>query len=144
MKEVCLLYEERSWGGDALSDEPYSSREDKHIEFTVTGLSPSSTGGLYQETIEVEEVKFPLYVIVVRYSTGDSFGNTNGAWHVEGAYTDADKVQEIVDAINNDTYKSKCGYEVWKGYFERLENVEVHEFSDFTGRSIKGASWKKY
>jgi len=66
-----------------------------------------------------------VWVVVVRYTTGDSFGTTYGEWHVESAYETIDEANEIKKKIEEGEYKSGLGYTPWVGYFESLEGVHV-------------------
>jgi len=127
--EIYLTYEEDRKGGLPLSDEPWSDREDEEIEFSVKEVFASIDNLNWVETIEVDfnPVDFidkDIFVIVVRYSTGDTFGQTSGSWYVEGAYTTIEKTDKIVKSINDDKYK---GYKPWSGYFERFSHVEIHK-----------------
>ena len=63
-------------------------------------------------------------LVIVRYSTGNTFGQSCGEWEVIGTYQDLDKADEVVKSIKDDTYDEK--YPCWKGYFESLESVDVH------------------
>lgn len=86
---------------------------------------------------------------VVRYQTGCTFGTTHGCWEVIGAYKTREEAQKVADTIEADdkqwcefeqamrvySYQKKKkpempkdlyeGYKPWRGYFERLEGVEV-------------------
>lgn len=35
------------------------------------------------------------YIVVVRYSSGNTFGNTFGHWHIEGAYQTFEKAENL-------------------------------------------------
>jgi hypothetical protein len=75
-----------------------------------------------------EYVGEPVFLAVVRYSTGSTFGRQNGYWHIEGAYLDCKEAHKTVQDIIADRYSKKGKYTVWKGYFERLEYAEVKSF----------------
>ena len=129
--EIYLTYNEDRKGGQSLSDEPWSDREDEKIEFSVEEVFASIDNLNWVETIEVgfnptDFIDKDIFVIVVRYSTGGTFGNTDGAWHVEGAYTKIEEANKIVKSIEDDTY---CRYKPWSGYFERLSDIEVHKIT---------------
>ena len=129
--EVFMTYSQSEHGGEICAgqeNDPWPSHEDNYFEFDPETLSTKA--GSWVETIEVDFVPEDyvgkdVYVVVVRYSSGDTFGNSNGHWHVEGAYTDKDKAFEVEAQINNEKYE---GYKPWVGYFEGLEHVEIHEF----------------
>ena len=83
-----------------------------------------------------------IYVVYVLYSSGDSFGHSSGNLVYIWAFTDPKKAYELSDLILTDYAKQPdfsfdkngneftfygqtiyCG--TWKGYFERLQEVEV-------------------
>jgi hypothetical protein len=68
-----------------------------------------------------------VYVVIVRYSTGDTFSRTNGQWLVIGAYLDKEKAEAICKSIEDNTYEET--HQPWQGYFEFLEGVDAHEFT---------------
>lgn len=72
--------------------------------------------------IKEAEIRQEVYVVVVRYSTGDSFGTTHGAWHLEGVYQNFDEADAVKNAILSD---KSDDWAIWKGYFETLEYCEV-------------------
>lgn len=59
-------------------------------------------------------------------STGNTFGQTHGAWHIVSACESYKEAEEVMDSINNNTYE---GYDPWKGYFEKLENVTIERIN---------------
>lgn len=78
-----------------------------------------------------------VFPVVVRYSTGDTFGRNDGNISVVGVYQNAVTASEIEHAIWDDyrehggdfTTLKVAGEEIytgtWKGYFEYLEDVFV-------------------
>lgn len=130
--KVYLLYDEDTHGGgvctgDENSDWP--NYEDEHNTFTPKGLRLKTPD--WSETIEVDfdPSGFDhLYIVVVRYSSGNTFGNTFGHWHIEGAYQTFEKAEKVETAIKKGTGKYKEGeghYHPWEGYFESLEGASV-------------------
>ena len=75
-----------------------------------------------RKTHESEEV----CLVVVRYTTGDTFGTTHGAWAIEGIYSTPTEADKVVQKIQQKTYS---GYKPWEGYFERLEEVYIESFA---------------
>lgn len=123
-----LTYDEHRDGGEAINpDERFSDRTPEIIYVSFhTFYRKQPTHRFFYTSIEVEEEVFKsnvAYLAVVRYSTGDTFGHTEGAWHIVDAafsYEEAEKVlQHALSAAN--TYKP------WEGYFERFEKTEIHE-----------------
>lgn len=84
-------------------------------------------------------------VVVVRYTDGDTFGTTSGCWAVAGAFVEYQKATELNSYIQSltreyetkqnrsftDTYdllRKECQCSIsWLGYFNRLEDVEIHQ-----------------
>lgn len=124
--------------GDEGSDWP--SYEDSYIETTFGdlfmysdissfGLSPQV--GFWGEFIyNVKEDLLNsslLYVVIVIYSTGDTFSHTTGETFVEGVYGTYEEAKEVSRKIKEGEYgDGKDLYLPWTGYFEDLEDVLIH------------------
>lgn len=127
--KVYLLYEESTHGGEVCEGDENSnwpSYEDEYNEFYPKGLRLKPPE--WSETIEVDfdpSGLDHLYVVVVRYSSGSTFGSTYGHWYIEGAYKAYDKAKKIEMAISKGTGKYDRAYMPWEGYFESLEGVTV-------------------
>lgn len=81
-----------------------------------------------------------VYAVIVRYSTGDTFGNDTGQYRVMDVFATEDEAQELSKAVldqtrnaHNDrlvpyelTHNDKTYYTDWFGYFEQFESVGVH------------------
>ena len=123
---IYLTYEEDRMGGESVDDsDPWSNREPEYITFNVIGLYAENPGG-WPESIPVDFVVLtgmPVYVIIVRYKTGDTFGETSGAWHVVGAYDNMEEAKKILESIENDSFD---GYKPWDGYFEVFQSARIH------------------
>ena len=133
--ELYLEVNESRSGGGVCEGETgrWANHEDEIVEIEVNGLT-TNIGTGYNNTIDVDfnpedYIGKKLYCVIVRYGTGDTFGHTNGAWHIEGCYTTPEEAATIEDTINNDTYKAKntYGYLPWCGHFEKLLRVEVYQ-----------------
>jgi len=146
--KVWVTYEEHSFGGEMEDpSDRYSSRSDETIQFIVNGVFSENDGGIYRDEILVNfdpKTVDEVHVLVVRYSTGDTFGHTSGCGKIEGVYKNAKIAEKIGEAI-------KSGYDIrdnqgkwpeklykdyrkikgitddseylgfpWEGYFERL------------------------
>lgn len=126
-------YESSRTGGECLSDEPYSDREPEYVDFSITKISDNKE--LVGHSREEHSVDFPtkkgmlVYVVYVRYTTGDTFGYTEGMWYiVKICKTDKEAIK-IKNAIENGKYKGPHGYNPWDGYFEHLEGCHVETFT---------------
>lgn len=126
--KVFVSYTESRTGGASLSNEPYSQRENTHIEVQLKEVSFTEPTSWYKEPFEIECKKLPkiVYVVLVRYSDGDSFSNSYGNGHIEGVYLTEDEAQEVVESIRKEKYKGKQGYNPWDGHFNGLESVNYH------------------
>ena len=131
---IWITYDEHCTGGDVVEgqeDEPYADREDEYIDWTLLKASLLEPSSVYREPVEVKSAKIvspgdSMYILVVRYSSGDTFGHSCGHGYAEGAYENKDTAELIAAMIEANTYPSK-GYLPWQGYFESLEGVEIHE-----------------
>lgn len=76
-----------------------------------------------------------VYIVVVTYSTGDTFGNSSGnlaiAFITENP-EEALKAKEVIETVEGGWTKEWCkhpksatSYPIWEGYFEHVENVEI-------------------
>lgn len=69
-----------------------------------------------------------MYLVVVRYSSGNTFGHSTGHAYVEGVYDTKESANLVAAMIEAESYSSK-GYLPWQGYFESLEGVEIHNIT---------------
>jgi hypothetical protein len=128
--ELYLTYGETSEGGgicEGDEDRDWPNHEDEYKTVTWEYLYKKYPKKTYQvETVPVDfdpdSIKKAVYVLVVTYQTGDTFGCSHGNWEVIGIYKQETKANKLLKQIDNDTYP---GYKPWKGYFEKLESVEV-------------------
>ena len=136
-KRLYLSYKTSSSGGERESDEPYSCRSPQYIEVTFTALSKES-GSFFGHNIEVTDEVYAadeVFLVVVRYRDGDTFGTSHGNWTVWAATAseaDALKIAETIEdgSLEKERSKANRGYSglPWTGYFCGLEGVEVHGF----------------
>jgi hypothetical protein len=125
------MYKEWRTGGEARNpDDRWTDYETEYIEFTPTSiLTDRESAGVFAHGLMDDEVKGEFargdigHLLVVRYSTGDTFSDVRGYWTIIGFYKDAKEAVEIKDKINDSSYE---GYKPWVGYFESLEDVELH------------------
>lgn len=124
---VFVTYEESRSGGEPDSDEKWCSYSDVHVDYRITGAFKNKTSSSwYQESFYLENLNLvDVYIVLVRYSSGDTFGRSFGNGHIVGVYGTQDEAQLIVDQIEANTYTGQNGYVPWKGYFERFEYVDL-------------------
>lgn len=95
------------------------------------------------DVFEVSDDAKLVYVVIARYSTGDTFGNDDGHYAVFDVLTEEWQVSalmsKILDTVPGWTpdgkvntkyefeYNDKTHIVPWSGYFESFEDVEVHE-----------------
>lgn len=127
-------------GGWALSDGPYPDREDEYTQ--IEGVTVTRDDDSYIKVPFEPVDDTTVYVVIVRYQSGDTFGTSYGNYEVMDVFDDADEAKELAEAVDRDAYSSdirgkvetkfefthdgKEYYKAWVGYFERYEGVEVH------------------
>lgn len=131
---VYIEYNEHRSGGEALDPgDRWTSHEDTNIEVSFVRLHRQQPKNrFFYDSIELPNPKMiemgRLWLAVVRYGTGDTFGSTNGAWHIVGiapTYQVAEAMLE--EAIKPSKEGEYSSYKPWEGYFESLEGTEIHE-----------------
>lgn len=123
-----INYSSSRSGRESKSNEPYSNREDEYREVEFHGIYRNSPDAFFYDSREVSEEVFnsdKVYMVVVRYESGDTFGRTFGNWHIFDIFATEKEADHISGLIENDKLD---GYVRWKGYFERFQWVEIHEF----------------
>lgn len=135
MQTLYLNYDENRWGGDPLDDEPYSDREDEVIDITWLGvtLDKANAGFLREELKCGDRVKYgdKVYVVIVRYSDGDTFGTTSGNFYImEGRVFGRRILAEDIleDALRSRTKADINNWYPWHGFFAQFESASIHEF----------------
>lgn len=123
-KEIGSGREDRSTG-DGKWDFEWS--EERDIDVRDVWLNREMASTWCVETMSCEGKVEPgdvLYLIVVRYSSGDTFGHGTGYYHFEKITKSAEEAVALRKSIEEGTHK---GYKPWDGYFESLERVEMHK-----------------
>lgn len=129
-KRVYIEYDTHRSGGIPESDESYCNRSDEVITVNFKRLHRERPANrFFYDSIDLphdDMLKMDhLFLAVVRYSTGDTFGHTRGAWYVAGIAPTYKIAQMMLD---EETKPSEPGrYKPWEGYFESLEDTEIHE-----------------
>lgn len=90
-------------------------------------------------TFELNSVRGDtVYVVIAQYSTGNTFGRSEGELTVLDAFEDADKAHELKNALlapakktnglseYERTVNGKKYYMPWVGYFELLNDLSIH------------------
>jgi hypothetical protein len=119
---------------DYHSGEQYGEWETEY-DNTVTKISRNKD---LLQNWNFEECKVPdevydapfLYLVVVTYSTGDTFGRSSGNTAIAYITEDPEEAVKIRDDLNlgkNPSNDAKCpkGYCPWDGYFESMDDVSI-------------------
>ncbi|AVD99299.1 hypothetical protein SEA_BILLNYE_116 [Streptomyces phage BillNye] len=121
------------------TDEPYSWRGVETTEISdVEAVYSKGEGNPHRGMIRPgafsceAEPGDTVYAVIVRYSTGDTFGREEGLAICLDVFTDADKAEELAKAAREvDEFRMTVNgveyYVSWVGYFEHLEDVVVEE-----------------
>jgi hypothetical protein len=131
---IFINYRTSSIGG-----EPYPGQEGKtnfietspveidvvldKLELITGGIALNGDGIDYDFDVE-KFIGKSLFMVYVRYSTGDTFGSSSGNPYFPGIYDSYEKADAVVKSIEDGTYD---GYKPWYGYFDSLDSVEVVE-----------------
>lgn len=128
-----FTYDESRVGGEPTSDSPWCSLTDTHVtvKFNYLYKDPPKDRFFY-DSIVINEPSLlehsSLYLCVIRYSTGSSFGTKYGYWCVVGVAKSVTEAQNLLDgALINGVFKYGYMCKPWEGYFERFEDTEIHE-----------------
>jgi hypothetical protein len=92
------------------------------------------------DTFDVEPNERGLvYAVIARYSTGDTFGRDDGRVQVMDVFDNNEEAAALTEALEcseHDKSEAVVNFELkhggreyylpWVGYFEHLENVDVH------------------
>lgn len=129
MTKIYVSYSEHSRGGEKIDpSDRWSDREDTITEFEVTGVSLNKPTGYYFQILEanIPEDAKEVYVVHVRYSTGDTFGRETGRGKITNVCLTQEEAEQVLDSIDNNSHPDSY---VWSGYFERLESACADKFS---------------
>jgi hypothetical protein len=128
-------------------DGPYTGFSEEEIEFHPEYLKskePEKDAHWNFRTVQKLECECEfdpkdckkLYLVVVRYTDGGTFGSTKGYWTVKGIFKDDDSAHAFKKLVEDGkcpkrTYESHDGsieemHHEWEGYFASLDGVEVH------------------
>jgi len=128
--KLVLYYSETSFGGGVMAgqeDDEWPSYEDEvfNVEFLSLRRTKSKNFSHDSETVYTDfnpEKVNRAYMVVVRYSNGDTFSHSVGNCYIEGVYKSIEKADKIAQSITNKKYKE---YNAWDCFFGGLEGVDV-------------------
>ena len=126
--KLYLQYCESSHGGGISpgdEDEAWPCYEDEHTDWHLTKCSLTKTNSWSEEEVDIEltpKIGDIIYVVYVRYTTGNTFGTFYGQWKILGVHYNLSDAQKELESINDGTHPDRY---VWTGYFENLEHSDV-------------------
>lgn len=127
---VWVVYDSDSIGGVTLNPEDrWSERSPKYTTLEIKGLyKEQPKDKFYCPSLEVDPHILDcdvVFLVVVRFQTGDTFGTSHGEFHFYSVRSTEEETR--VDIRDIKEAKKPGVYRPWDGYFERLEEIEVHQ-----------------
>ena len=133
-KRIYIEYHENETGGEAEDpNDRWSDYADtvKEVEF-IKLYREVPKDRFFYHSVEVSNEDLlkldKLYLAVVRYTDGGTFGKTIGYWEVIGVaptYKIAElMLEEAIKSTKKGDYKN---YKPWEGYFASLNDTEIHK-----------------
>lgn len=126
-KRLYLEYTESETGGDPIDPtDRWTSYTDRYREVTFIKLYREPPAGrFFYDSVELINDELAnlkeLHLAVIRYSTGNTFGHTEGCWYIVGVAPTFDIAKMMIkEALEGD------GYKPWEGYFESYTDDEIH------------------
>lgn len=134
-KRLYLVYDETRSGGNICEgeeDSDWPNRDPEYIEVSFTALyrNPPENRFFY-DSFEVSEEVYnaeQVYMAVVRYSDGDTFGYTSGYWSVEGIFSSQSEAEKLLSKLDNEAsqpFTMGKYTKAWHGYFGSFEGTQV-------------------
>ena len=125
-----VLYDEYSSGGEVCKEDEgtkWPNYEPTYIDVRLRDLVISNESSLRGESIEIDfdpldYVGKKLYLVFVRYTTGGTFGYSTGNPCFPDCCINLKEAKKIEAKIREGKWN---GDSPWKGYFEKLDSVEV-------------------
>ena len=134
---IYVYYDTSSHGGgicEGDEDSDWPMYETEYTEFRVTDirLDSGNISCYNRETCEVEwepKIGDKVFVLVVRYSDGCTFGQSCGYFHIYGVFRTEEELLSYKIALENYTEETKWSdyHRPWVGYFSSLEGWEIYE-----------------
>lgn len=127
--------------GDGRYDYSWEENYSSDLKYILLDSRDSDDYSRY-ESIDVDftpKIGDELYVVVVNYDTGDSFGRAYGRISIVDVFDDQEKANAFARYITDDAKRNSkkysfefLGREVhacWKGYFESFNYADVYPLS---------------
>ena len=131
--KIWFEYDEHSSGGEPENDSEYSHCSDVHIEYYIKRVTLSNPNSLLTDSCNIEfdpksMIGKTVFVIVVRYSSGDTFHTSYGNGCVADICLDENDAKKICQSIRDGNFEKSDVYRPWIGYFEDLTSVDYKSF----------------
>lgn len=130
---VYIEYEETRTGGEADDPEDeWTSHATEYVSVKFLNLYKEPPAHkFFYDSIELPNDKMiklkELYLAVVRYSTGDTFHHTEGAWYIAGIAPTSDIAKAMLDEETKPSKGKIRNFKRWEHYFNSLEGTEIHK-----------------
>lgn len=144
-------YEAHHCGGEREDESnPFSDRSTTYIDFRPLGISlEGQTKSWRKEGLEIDfkpELGQEVYLIVVIYSDGDTFGSQEGCYQFLGIYDSLERSERVMQCVKDFEEKRLQGVEkktlqrirehiktrpffpAWTGYFAKFTAVKSYKF----------------
>jgi hypothetical protein len=123
--EIYLSYYEYKIEGESFSYDDWDYSDSNVVWGLERCFKDKNNAPWLREVCEVNfipKIGDTVYIVYIRYETGNVLGRINGTWHILGVYDDQNKAEEVKNSVYNNTYN---GYTFWKGLFNSLQSCEV-------------------
>jgi len=102
------------------------------LDFKVSGVWSKAHTSYHEEFTLLQKYPSPgtpIFVVVIRYSTGDTFGNSTGHGAIVGCHTEYEYATLQKSYLDKQDWSVAEGtgalYKSWVGYFEHVESIEI-------------------
>ncbi len=117
------------------SNDPYSDRGSTGLSLQVKGISRSpismaktAARDSYDDVYGVDDIPAgdKAYVVVVEYTTGDTFGS-NDTWCIAAVKASREDAEEAKIKCYAGNKLTERAFRPWDGYFEHLNSAYIEE-----------------
>ena len=125
--KLALEYEQNSYVTEKADPDDSWDRDNTATEFSPTVLRLGDKGRNWR--VEVFDVDYPvqvgdnLFLVVVRYDTGDTFGHNENEFCFIGVYKTKKELEKVNKSIKDGSHEKSY---IWTGYFENYRDTEIH------------------
>jgi len=126
--KIYVNYSESRHGGEVCAgqeEDRWPNYKPVMVDFRV-GVCTQEATGCYYDTVETDFEPThgeTLFVVVVRYSDGNTFGQVNGLGSIQGVFRTAEEAHKLAEQFPE--RQGIQGYKLWEGYFSAFESADV-------------------